>query len=146
MSTGSTSTGHPASVDEFNPFQAMAQRFHVAADHLGLDQGLRDVLRTPDRELTVAIPIVMDDGRLRTFTGYRVQHNQGLGPFMGPLRIAGSIELDEVRYTGRTLYVSLSLLRVLEQDEADAVLAHELAHFHGGHTAVSASLVPMQAR
>ena len=46
MSTGSATAGTPASIDEFNPFQAMAQRFEVAADHLGLDKGLREVLRT----------------------------------------------------------------------------------------------------
>ena len=43
----------------------MAQRFDTAADHLGLDEGVRDVLRTPDREMTVAIPVAMDDGTLR---------------------------------------------------------------------------------
>src|SRR5690606_16634943 len=83
MSTGSTHAGSPAVVDEFNPFQAMAQRFNVAADHLGLDAGIRDVLRTPDRELTVSIPVLMDDGSIKIFTGYRVQHNFSRGPCKG---------------------------------------------------------------
>jgi glutamate dehydrogenase (NAD(P)+) len=84
-------------MDEFNPFQAMAQRFDVAADHLGLDAGLREVLRTPDKELTVAIPVMMDNGKLRVFTGYRVQHNFSRGPCKGGIRYAPDVNLDEVR-------------------------------------------------
>ncbi|HUR28271.1 MAG TPA: Glu/Leu/Phe/Val dehydrogenase [Planctomycetota bacterium] len=75
----------------------MAERFDVASDHLGLDKGLRDVLRTPDRELTVAIPIKMDDGTMRVFTGYRVQHNFSRGPCKGGIRFAPDVNLDEVR-------------------------------------------------
>jgi glutamate dehydrogenase (NAD(P)+) len=97
MSTRSATAGQPAAIDEFNPFLAMAQRFNVAADHLGLDQGLRDVLRTPDREMTVAIPVQMDDGSLRIFTGYRVQHNFSRGPCKGGIRFAPDVNLDEVR-------------------------------------------------
>jgi glutamate dehydrogenase (NAD(P)+) len=84
-------------MDEFNPFQAMAQRFDVAADKLGLDEGLRDVLRTPDKELTVSIPVSMDNGKLRVFTGYRVQHNFSRGPCKGGIRYAPDVNLDEVR-------------------------------------------------
>jgi glutamate dehydrogenase (NAD(P)+) len=84
-------------MDEFNPFQAMAQRFDAAADKLGLEEGLRDVLRTPDKELTVAIPVTMDNGKLRVFTGYRVQHNFSRGPCKGGIRYAPDVHLDEVR-------------------------------------------------
>jgi glutamate dehydrogenase (NAD(P)+) len=97
MSKALTQTGPQAGIDEFNPFQAMAQRFDVAADHLGLDPGLRDVLRTPDREMTVAIPVQMDNGTLRIFTGYRVQHNFSRGPCKGGIRFAPDVNLDEVR-------------------------------------------------
>ena len=83
--------------DEFNPFLAMATRFDIAADHLNLDQGIRDVLRTPDRELTVAVPVLMDDKTIRVFTGYRVQHNFVLGPCKGGIRFAPDVHLDEVR-------------------------------------------------
>jgi len=83
--------------DEFNPFLAMAERFELAADHLGLDAGVRDVLRTPDRELTVSLPIHMDDGSLRVFKGYRVQHNFLRGPCKGGIRFAPDVHLDEVR-------------------------------------------------
>ena len=95
------STAAPAQVkapmDEFNPFQAMAQRFDAAADKLGLEDGLREVLRTPDKELTVSIPVTMDNGKLRVFTGYRVQHNFSRGPCKGGIRYAPDVHLDEVR-------------------------------------------------
>ena len=97
MSTGTAVSSSTAHSKEFNPFEAMAERFNIAADHLGLDQGLRDVLRTPDRELTVAIPIKMDNGTMRVFTGYRVQHNFSRGPCKGGIRFAPDVNLDEVR-------------------------------------------------
>jgi glutamate dehydrogenase (NAD(P)+) len=83
--------------DEFNPFLSMAKGFDEAADHLGLDEGLREVLRRPDRELTVALPVLMDDGRIRVFTGYRVQHNFLRGPCKGGIRFSPDVNLDEVR-------------------------------------------------
>ncbi len=97
MTAEIATAGQLSSIDEFNPFQAMAQRFEVAADHLGLDKGLREVLRTPDREMTVAIPVVLDNGSMRVFTGYRVQHNFSRGPCKGGIRFAPDVNLDEVR-------------------------------------------------
>jgi glutamate dehydrogenase (NAD(P)+) len=97
MSTVSAPAHPKAPMDEFNPFQAMATRFDVAADRLGLDDGVREVLRTPDKELTVAIPVTMDNGKLRVFTGYRVQHNFSRGPCKGGIRYAPDVNLDEVR-------------------------------------------------
>jgi glutamate dehydrogenase (NAD(P)+) len=97
MSTGSLAAPSKQAPDELNPFHAMAQRFEIAADHLGLEPGLREVLRTPDREMTVAIPIVMDNKELRVFTGYRVQHNFSRGPCKGGIRYAPDVNLDEVR-------------------------------------------------
>ncbi len=55
-------------------------RFDNAAEKLGLDDGVRKVLRTPTREVTVNIPVQLDDGRLEVFTGYRVQHSHGARP------------------------------------------------------------------
>jgi glutamate dehydrogenase (NAD(P)+) len=97
MPQGTAVASANAMSDEFNPFFAMAERFNVAADHLELDPGVREVLRTPDRELTVAIPILMDDGTLRVFRGYRVQHNFMRGPCKGGIRFAPDVHLDEVR-------------------------------------------------
>jgi len=97
MSTAPAAADKKAPANEFNPFESMAQLFNTAADHLGLDHGLREVLRRPDREMTVAIPIVMDDGRIEVFTGYRVQHNFSRGPCKGGIRYAPDVNLDEVR-------------------------------------------------
>ncbi len=97
MSSGSAIAPSKSQLDELNPFLAMSKRFDTAADYLGLDSGLRDVLRTPDRELTVAIPITMDNGELKVFTGYRVQHNFSRGPCKGGIRYAPDVNLDEVR-------------------------------------------------
>jgi glutamate dehydrogenase (NAD(P)+) len=82
---------------EENPFEAMHARFDLAAQKLGLDPGLYRILRTPDRELTVAIPVYMDDGTLQVFTGYRVQHSTARGPAKGGIRYASNVSLDEVR-------------------------------------------------
>jgi len=96
MSTGSLIAAQ-ASQDEFNPFLSQQMGFDVAANHLELDEGLREVLQSPDRELTVSLPIRMDDGTTRVFRGYRVQHNTSRGPCKGGIRFAQDVHLDEVR-------------------------------------------------
>jgi len=85
------------SSDEFNPWRNAEIRFNQAADRLALDSGLRKVLKTPTKELTVAIPVVLDDGRIEVFTGYRVQHSMARGPAKGGIRYAPDVTLDEVR-------------------------------------------------
>jgi glutamate dehydrogenase (NAD(P)+) len=97
MSSGSAALENKAQQDEFNPFLSMAKGFDTAADYLGLDEGLREVLRTPDRELKVALPVMMDDDSVRVFTGYRVQHNYLRGPCKGGIRFAPEVNIDEVR-------------------------------------------------
>jgi glutamate dehydrogenase (NAD(P)+) len=97
MSTGTAAPMSKALQDEFNPFLSMAKGFDTAADHLKLDGGIRDVLRLPNRELTVNLPVLMDDGRVKVFTGYRVQHNTLRGPAKGGIRFAPEVNLDEVR-------------------------------------------------
>ncbi len=77
---------------------AVAQRqFDIAADRLDLEPGLRAVLREAERELIVSIPVRMDDGSVKVFTGYRVQHNLGRGPSKGGLRYHQDVTLNEVR-------------------------------------------------
>ncbi len=82
---------------EENPFEAMHARFDLAATKLGLEPGLYKILRTPDRELTTAIPVMMDDGTVEVFTGYRVQHSTARGPAKGGIRFATNVNIDEVR-------------------------------------------------
>ena len=83
--------------DEKNPWLAAEVRFDRAADKLLLDEGIRKVLKSPAREITVNIPVEMDDGRLEVFTGYRVQHSIARGPGKGGIRFAPDVSLDEVR-------------------------------------------------
>ncbi len=82
---------------ETNPWQAQAARFDLAAHKLNLDDGLWRVLRHPSREITVYIPVQMDDGHLEVFTGFRVQHSIARGPAKGGVRYAPDVNLDEVR-------------------------------------------------
>jgi glutamate dehydrogenase (NAD(P)+) len=82
---------------ETNPWQAHAARFEIAAQKLNLDKGLRKILSQPQREITVHIPVLMDDGRIELFTGYRVQHSMARGPAKGGIRYAPEVNLDEVR-------------------------------------------------
>ena len=77
---------------------AVAQsQFDHAADKLDLDDGMRRVLRVPQRELTVNFPVTMDDGSVQVFTGHRVQHNVSRGPGKGGIRYHQDVTLDEVR-------------------------------------------------
>ncbi len=83
--------------NEKNPWMAAAARFDEAAKRLNLDDGMCKVLRSPAREITVHIPVQLDDGRLEVFTGYRVQHSVARGPGKGGIRFAPDVTLDEVR-------------------------------------------------
>jgi glutamate dehydrogenase (NAD(P)+) len=82
---------------EFNPLLSAEARFDEAANQLRLDDGMRKVLRSPAREITVHIPVVLDDGRIEVFTGYRVQHSIARGPAKGGIRYAPDVTLNEVR-------------------------------------------------
>jgi len=82
---------------ELNPWLAAEARFDEAAARLELDEGLRKVLRSPSREITVYIPVQLDDNRIEVFTGYRVQHSIARGPAKGGLRYAPDVTLEEVR-------------------------------------------------
>src|SRR4030081_3361528 len=82
---------------ETNPWEAQAARFDLAAHKLNLDEGLWKVLQSPSREIIVHIPVMMDDGHLEVFTGFRVQHSIARGPAKGGLRYAPDVNLDEVR-------------------------------------------------
>jgi glutamate dehydrogenase (NAD(P)+) len=82
---------------ETNPFDSMMKRFDRAAEKLNLDPDLYAVMRVPNRELKVYIPVRMDSGRIQIFEGYRVQHNFARGPAKGGIRYAPDVTLDEVR-------------------------------------------------
>ena len=82
---------------ELNPWEAQAARFDFAAQKLNLDDGLWKILRYPQREIIVHIPVAMDNGTLEVFTGFRVQHSIARGPAKGGVRYSPDVTLDEVR-------------------------------------------------
>jgi glutamate dehydrogenase (NAD(P)+) len=88
---------HDISDKELNPFEAQTTRFDFAAKKLNLEEGLWKILSQPAREITVHIPVNMDDGRIELFTGYRVQHSMARGPAKGGIRYAPDVTLDEVK-------------------------------------------------
>ena len=80
-----------------NAWHVAQHQFDLAAERLGMDEGMRLVLREPRRELTVHFPVHIDDGSVKVFTGYRVQHNLGRGPAKGGLRYHQDVSIDEVK-------------------------------------------------
>lgn len=84
-------------VDKENPFESMMHRFDVAAQILNLEPGVYEYLKTPVRQIIVSIPIAMDTGEVRVFEGYRVIHNDILGPSKGGIRYAPDVTLDEMK-------------------------------------------------
>jgi glutamate dehydrogenase (NAD(P)+) len=83
--------------EDLNPYRIAQMQFDMAAEFLKLDPGLRQILRTPRRVMEVAIPVKLDNGQLKIFTGYRVQHNIARGPAKGGVRFHPNLTLDEVR-------------------------------------------------
>lgn len=84
-------------IDIMNPYDMAVAQFEDAAKRLGLSQAMRAILSRPKRELTVNFPVRMDNGDVRMFTGYRVQHNINRGPAKGGIRFSPQVSLDEVR-------------------------------------------------
>src|SRR5262247_1386271 len=87
----------PELEQETNPWTSAAIRFDQAADRLKLDDGICKVLKSAAREITVHIPVQLDDGRIEVFTGYRVQHSIARGPAKGGIRYAPDVTIEEVR-------------------------------------------------
>lgn len=83
--------------DTENPFISMMERFDIAAEILELDPGFYEYLLTPARVHITAVPVIMDNGRIKVFEGIRVIHNEILGPSKGGIRYAPDVSLDEVK-------------------------------------------------
>jgi glutamate dehydrogenase (NAD(P)+) len=83
--------------EDLNPYRIAQIQFDLAAEYLKLDPGVRQILRTPKRMLEVSIPTKMDNGQIKVFTGYRVQHNVARGPAKGGIRYHPNVTLDEVK-------------------------------------------------
>jgi glutamate dehydrogenase (NAD(P)+) len=83
--------------EDLNPFRIAQLQFDMAAEFLKMDQGLRQILRTPKRVLEVSVPVKMDSGQVKVFVGFRVQHNVARGPAKGGIRYHPGVTLDEVK-------------------------------------------------
>lgn len=83
--------------DKGNPFESMMSRFHIAAQHLGLEDEVYNVLKSPSKQVIVSLPITMDNGAIKVFEGYRVIHSNILGPSKGGIRYDMDVNLDEVK-------------------------------------------------
>ncbi len=84
-------------IDKENPFESMMKRFEIAVNFLGLEKGLYNYLKNPVKQIITSVPITMDDGTLEVFEGYRVIHNDVLGPSKGGIRYSPDITLDEMK-------------------------------------------------
>ncbi len=80
-----------------NPFETAKKQIDIVSDLIGINGGIREVLKHPKRELSVNFPVRLDDGSFRVFTGYRVQYNMARGPTKGGIRYHPQVSLDEVR-------------------------------------------------
>src|SRR2546429_6202388 len=84
-------------VNVLNPYHMAIQQFELAAEKLKLSEDMREILRQANRELTVNFPLRLDNGRIKTFTGYRVQHKVNRGPAKVGIRYSPEVTLDEVK-------------------------------------------------
>jgi glutamate dehydrogenase (NAD(P)+) len=84
-------------LNEENPFEAMMSRFDRAAELLDLEPGLYKILRHAEKQILISVPVMMDNGDIEVFTGYRVLHNTSRGPGKGGIRFDLNVTLDEVK-------------------------------------------------
>jgi len=84
-------------LNEENPFEAMMSRFDRAAELLDLEPGIYKILRNPEKQLTVSVPVMMDNGDVEVFTGYRVLYNTSRGPAKGGIRFDMNVTQEEVK-------------------------------------------------
>lgn len=100
------------STDGERLFETAVEQFDAAADLIHLPDKIRTILRAPKNEIIVSFPVTMDDGELRMFRGYRVQHNDTLGPYKGGLRFTTHVELEEVKALAMWMTWKTSLANV----------------------------------
>jgi glutamate dehydrogenase/leucine dehydrogenase len=84
-------------LDQESPFESMMERFRFAAETLNLDEGMFQYLASPVKQVVVSVPVVMDNGEIQVFEGFRVIHDNVLGPSKGGIRYAPDVNIDEVK-------------------------------------------------
>src|SRR6185436_19188442 len=83
--------------EKTNPFEEMIQRLDVAAEIMDLDPDVYEVMKTPSRQIQVSLPVMLDNGKVKVFEGYRVIHSTALGPSKGGIRYSMEVNEDEVK-------------------------------------------------
>ncbi|MFX1358165.1 MAG: Glu/Leu/Phe/Val dehydrogenase [Promethearchaeota archaeon] len=97
---------------EINPFEVAKKQIDIVAKEMGLDKNTTEYLKRIERALIVSIPIIMDDGTLKIFEGYRVHHSTVRGPGKGGIRFAPNVNLDEVKALATWMTWKTSLLNL----------------------------------
>lgn len=97
---------------ELNPFEVAKKQIDIVAEEIGLDPNVREYLKRVERALIVTIPILMDDGSIQIFEGYRVQHSTVRGPGKGGIRYSPEVTLDEVKALAIWMTWKCSLLNL----------------------------------
>ncbi len=90
----------PSVLNKSNPYQVAQQQFEKAADFCNLQPAVRQILSQPQNELIVNFPVMLDSGEYKLFKGYRVQHNNTIGPYKGGIRYHEEVTLDEIKALG----------------------------------------------
>ena len=83
--------------ETLNPFEIARKQVKTACDRLNADPAVYEILKSPQRVLEVTFPVKLDNGTVKTFTGYRSQHNNAVGPYKGGVRFHPNVNLDEVK-------------------------------------------------
>ena len=97
---------------ETNSFEIVKGLIHTSVKKLNLNKAVYDILSEPQRLLTVTIPVQMDDGSVRVFTGYRSQHNNALGPYKGGIRFHQDVSMDEVKALSAWMTLKCAVMNV----------------------------------
>lgn len=90
-------SGRETVKETLNPFEIAQKQVKAACDRLNADPAVYEILKNPMRVLEVTFPVKLDDGSIKTFTGYRAQHNNAVGPYKGGIRFHPNVNLDEVK-------------------------------------------------
>jgi glutamate dehydrogenase (NAD(P)+) len=118
-------------LDDETPFRTMMASFDDAATMLGIDPDEYSILRKCDREIRVSVPVKLDNGSLAVLDGYRIQHNAGLGPFLGPLRLADELKIDELRALAAWMTWKCAVLNVPMGGAAGGISINPKRHSRG---------------
>jgi glutamate dehydrogenase (NAD(P)+) len=101
-----------AGAGELNPYENAKKQIDKACEHISVDEGTKAWLKSCERELCVNFPVKMDDGNIRVFTGYRVQHNTARGPAKGGIRFAPDVNMDEVRALATWMTIKCAVVNI----------------------------------